>query len=297
MRNSTAPCTHDDAFHAFHGSAHRTHSAVASNVDAVNQSTTSPHRRCTALGISAATQSHLASGRPAGDHQTRGGQGLAGTLFCSRPVDSGPRRLRASTSWTCSTPSSVEELFGKGSHRLAGVRPPIRPALQQAKAALDVARQDAGGVVDLTEDYEEPLSGAGGGSSVDKVTLSIEQLTTSVRSCCFGSRHRACSQTTSGRQPRRQRRGNAKRVGFCSCCLAFWQGWSVETNGCADLKPIALGGSAILAVKWSHSITFEADFLSEWGARDIARHLCLEVQLNNISSLVSSTCPSRSSSS
>ena len=51
---------------------------------------------------------------------------------------------------------------------------------QQAKAALDVARQDAGGVVDLTDDYEEPLGGAGGGSSVDKVTMSIEQLTSSL---------------------------------------------------------------------------------------------------------------------
>ena len=35
-------------------------------------------------------------------------------------------------------------------------------------------------MVDLTEEYDEPLGGAGG-SSVDKVTLSIEQLTTSLQ--------------------------------------------------------------------------------------------------------------------
>ena len=46
---------------------------------------------------------------------------------------------------------------------------------QEAKAQLDLARQDAGGVVDLTEDYDDPLGNAGGGSSVEKVTESIEQ--------------------------------------------------------------------------------------------------------------------------
>ena len=37
--------------------------------------------------------------------------------------------------------------------------------------------------------------------------------------------------------------------------------------------------------------------MSEWGARDAARHLSLEIQLDNISSSVSPICPSRSSSS
>ena len=52
---------------------------------------------------------------------------------------------------------------------------------QEAKAQLDLARQDAGGVVDLTEDYDDPLGSAGGGSSVEKVTESIEQLTSSLQ--------------------------------------------------------------------------------------------------------------------
>ena len=58
-----------------------------------------------------------------------------------------------------------------------------------------------------------------------------------------------------------------------------------------------MDGSATLALKWSHSIITEEDFLSEWGARNNARYLSLEVQLNTVPSCLPLNRPMRSSTS
>ena len=54
------------------------------------------------------------------------------------------------------------------------------------------------------------------------------------------------------------------------------------TQGYPGLKPVGSCSHAILALKWSHSILEEETFVSEWGARENARFLELEVMLNNI---------------
>eukprot|EP00435_Cladocopium_sp_Y103_P071528 s39_g37.t1 len=55
-----------------------------------------------------------------------------------------------------------------------------KEAFMRAKESVDLARKEAGEVVDLTEE-EDPLAGTASTSSVDKVTASIENLTTSLQ--------------------------------------------------------------------------------------------------------------------
>ena len=54
------------------------------------------------------------------------------------------------------------------------------------------------------------------------------------------------------------------------------------TLGYSDPKPGTFCSAATLARKWSHSILEEESFLSEWGARESARNLELEVEIANI---------------
>ena len=64
----------------------------------------------------------------------------------------------------------------------------------------------------------------------------------------------------------------------------FWPGWLLVTSEYNNREPASTAcslSSELLVAKWSHSITFEPTFLTEWGAVEKARALAFELDTYN----------------